>query len=114
MPNRVSEKTFYSAQHVTGPGCVLVTLRFGSTPKDGPYVTKKAPVDGEGDIQHDVVRFLKEVGEGVQRANREMNDSAEVEEVQIVADDFPVDGQVAQASYWITKHYIETIANKSL
>ena len=112
MPNHVSEKTYYSLQHVTGPGCVLVTLRFGETPKDGPYVIKKAPLDGEGEVKHDVERFVKEVGDGVAKANNEMNTSVEVEEIQIVTDDFPTDGQVAYASYLITKHYIKNCSNK--
>ena len=114
MPNRVSEKTYYSAQHVTGPGCVIVTLRFGKTPKDGPIVVKKALVDGDGEVKHDVERFVKEVEEGTDQANKEMNDSVEVEEIQIVTDDFPTDGQVAYASYSITKHYIENGANQSV
>ncbi|MBK1877087.1 hypothetical protein [Pelagicoccus mobilis] len=113
MPNRVSEKTYYSAQHVTGPGCVLVTLRFGKTPKDGSIVFKKALVDGDGEVKHDVERFVKEVEEGIDQANKEMNDSVEVEEIQIVTDDYPMVGQVARVSYWITKHYIEKGANQA-
>src|SRR5437899_2030281 len=34
--------TYYRMSHVTGPGCVLVSLRFGNKPGKGPWVTIRA------------------------------------------------------------------------
>ena len=112
MPIRVSEKTYYSAQHVTGPSAVLVTLRFGTKPENGPYVIKKSPIDGESEVQHDVERFLDEVNQGIEKAKREFKKEIEVEEIQIVTDDFPAEGQVAHVTYGIAKHYLEKVLTR--
>jgi hypothetical protein len=86
--------TYYRLTHVTGPGCVLVSLRFGSMPAKGPWVTIRAAREAPIDPRMDVDAYVAEVLAGVADANANLGSSIEIAEIEIVPDDFPTAGQV--------------------
>jgi len=98
--------TYYRMSHVTGPGCVLVSLRFGITPPSGPWVTLRAARDAVVTPQLDVDAYVAEVLEGVAEANGLHGTSFGVEEIEIVPDDFPTPGQVRHCSKTLAVHYL--------
>ena len=91
--------------HVTGPGCVLVSLKFGATPERGPWVTIRAAREAVIDPNMDVDAYVAEVIAGVADANIELGAAIEVEEIEIVPDDFPTFGQVRHCAKKLTIHY---------
>lgn len=97
--------TYYRMSHVTGPGCVLVSLRFGIMPAKGPWVTIRAAREAAIDPRMDVDAYVAEVLAGVADANSEFGRSIEVEEIEIVPDDFPTRGQVRHCAKTLTAHF---------
>lgn len=107
MPSEVYKNTFYSMQSITGISYVLVALRFGKAPQNGPYLTKKTSIDGGQVFGFDIDLYVKEVLLGLEKANSENKTTVEIEEIQIVTDQKPHEGQVALCAYRIAKNYIE-------
>ena len=97
--------TYYRMSHVTGPGCVLVSLKFGSTPDHGPWVTIRAAREAVIEPNMDVDAYVAEVIAGVADANIELGAAIEIEEIEIVPDDFPTSGQVRHCAKTLTIHY---------
>lgn len=62
----IHESTYYRRQSVTGPGCVLVSIKFGKTPEDGVLIVKRLTLKEEdAEIQFDLNRHIEEILEGV-------------------------------------------------
>jgi len=101
----ISTATYYRMSHVTGPGCVLVSLKFGATPDRGPWVTIRAAREALIDPSMDVDAYVAEVIAGVADANNEIGSAIEVEEIEIVPDDFPTLGQVRHCAKTLTLQY---------
>jgi hypothetical protein len=98
----VRQATYYRAQHVTGPGCVLVSIRFGKTPESGPHVIRLlGSNETESAISFDLENHIKEILSGVDAANTECGGALQVEEIQVVPDDYPKKGQAEYAAYKI-------------
>jgi len=97
--------TYFRMSHVTGPGCVLVSLRFGRTPHKGPWVTIRAAREAPIDPRMDVDAYVAEVMDGVADANSELGSGIEVEEIEIVPDDFPTRGQVRHCAKTLAVHF---------
>jgi hypothetical protein len=91
--------------HVTGPGCVLVSLKFGSTPEQGPWVTIRAAREALIEPNMNIDTYVAEVIAGVADANKELGTSIEIEEIEIVPDDFPTAGQVRHCARTLAIHY---------
>lgn len=102
---QISTATYYRMSHVTGPGCVLVSLKFGATPESGPWVTIRVARDAVIAPNMDVDAYVGEVIAGVADANIELGTTIEVEEIEIVPDDFPTLGQVRHCAKSLTIHY---------
>jgi len=56
----------------------------------------------------DVDAYVGEVIQGVADANQELGTSVEVEEIEIVPDDFPTRGQVRHCATVLVKHHKRT------
>ncbi len=91
--------------HVTGPGCVLVSLKFGSAPERGPWVTIRAAREALIEPRMNVDTYVAEVIAGVADANNELGTTIEIEEIEIVPDDFPTAGQVRHCARTLSIHY---------
>lgn len=66
----IHESTYYRRQHVTGSGCVLVSIKFGKMPKDGVLVVKRLSLKQEkSEIQFNLDRHIEEILAGVQMKN---------------------------------------------
>lgn len=102
---QISTATYYRMSQVTGPGCVLVSLKFGSTPERGPWVTMRAARGTMIDPRMDVDAYVGEVIAGVADANIQLGTMIEVEEIEIVPDDFPTSGQVRYCAKTLTIQY---------
>jgi hypothetical protein len=99
---QISRSVFYRAQHVTGPACVLVSLKFGTTPDGGPLVIRiLAPKMIDPVPKFDVENHVAEVLAGVAQANSELGGSLEVEAVELVPDDYPKRFQARHVAYTI-------------
>ncbi len=101
----IRSDTYYRLSHVTGPGCVLVSLRFGTMPAKGPWVSIRAAREAPVDPLMDVDAYVAEVLAGVADANMELGSSIEVEEIEIVPDDFPTRGQVRHCAKTLAAHF---------
>jgi hypothetical protein len=98
----IQRSVFYRYQHVTGPSCVLVSIRFGKTPPGGPIVVRLLAMDRtEAGIQFDLANHVAEVLAGVARANLETGGALEVEAIEVVPDDYPKRAQVEYVAYKI-------------
>jgi hypothetical protein len=86
----IQRSVFYRYQHVTGPSCVLVSIRFGKTPGTGPTVIRLMS-EGKRDSapSFDVPNHVAEILSGVAKANREPGGDLEVEAIEVVPDDYP-------------------------
>ena len=84
--------------HVTGPGCVMVSLRFGTTPESGPWLIRRSAINSDVEPQMDIKEYVAEVLSGVASGNEQHGTSLEVEEIEIIPDDFPTKGQVAHCA----------------
>jgi hypothetical protein len=103
--SQIRVDTYYRMSHVTGPGCVLVSLKFGVTPDSGPWVSIRAAREALIDPSMDVDAYVAEVIAGVADANNELGSAIEVEEIEIVPDDFPTLGQVRHCAKTLTLQY---------
>lgn len=93
---------YYRAQHVTGPKAVLVSIKFGVSPAAGPPVVRRVAMDrSDSTVKFDLENYTQEVLAGVARANGELSGSLQVEQIEIVPDDYPGKGQVEHVSYQI-------------
>ena len=104
----IVESTFYRYQHVTGPSCILVSIKFGKSPSESIKVIKllsENEVDGE--IQFDLEKHKLEIECGVNRANKEFNGNLFIEAIEVVPSDFPHEKQAEYAAYKIACHVIE-------
>ena len=98
----IQRSVFYRYQHVTGPSCVLVSIRFGKTPSGGPIVVRLLAMDRtEAGIKFDLVNHVDEILAGVARANLETGGTLEVEAIEVVPDDYPTRTQAEYAAYKI-------------
>ena len=84
---------------------MLVSLKFGATPDNGPWVTIRAAREAVIDPSMDVDAYVAEVIAGVADANNEIGTAIEVEEIEIVPDDFPTVGQVRHCAKILTLQY---------
>lgn len=100
MITRRSE--FYVLPHTTGPGSVLVSLKFGKKLGSDPEIVYLHAV-GEPcrDVRFDLDRHIREIQAGVDRANKEFGGTLEVTAVEVVPDDYPQEGQAQTAAYRI-------------
>lgn len=105
----ITTATYYRMTHVTGPGCVLVSLRFGRMPVEGPWITFRSAREAVIDPQMDVDAYIAEVLEGVSEANQEIGSAVEVEEIEIVPDDYPTRGQVKHCAKILARSYARGI-----
>ncbi|WP_215397467.1 hypothetical protein [Rheinheimera oceanensis] len=93
---------FYRAPHVTGPACVLVSIRFGRQPENGPKIIYMLTQEKhEASVKFDLENHIAEVLSGVAKANAEFSGSLEVEAIEIVPDDYPRRFQAEYAAYKI-------------
>ena len=97
----IQQATYFRAQHVTGPRCVLVSIRFGKTPERGPYITRLVKNETESAILFDLENHIKEILSGIEAANIECGGTLQVEEIQVAPDDDPKKGQAEYAAYKI-------------
>ncbi|MDR6521069.1 hypothetical protein J2789_003755 [Variovorax paradoxus] len=67
---RIQRSVFYRYQHVTGSKCVLVSVRFGKAPPNGPTLIRLLAMDRtEPAVQFDLSNHVSEILAGVARAN---------------------------------------------
>jgi hypothetical protein len=92
----IQRSVFYRYQYVTGPSCVLVSIRFGKTPPGGPFVVRLLAMDRTEAVIH-----VAEVLAGVARANLETGGALEVEAIEVVPDDYPKRAQAEYVAYKI-------------
>ena len=97
--------TYFRMSHIAGPGCVLVSLRFGKTPAKGPLVTIRAAREGTIGPMKDIDRYVEEAIEGIAEANQIHGTTVELEEIEIVPDDCPTEGQVRHCAKILTAHF---------
>lgn len=98
----IQQATYYRALHVTGPGCVLISIRFGKTPESGPHVIRLLSRNKTASaISFDLENHIREILSGVDAANNEWGGALQVEEIQAVPDDYPKKGQAEYAAYKI-------------
>jgi hypothetical protein len=105
---KIHKRIYYRMQHVTGPGCVLLSLCFGETPDSGPRIIRTLASDkSDIEVNFNLEKYVAEVRQGVEKANKEFGGQLQVEEIQIVPDDYPQKMQVEQAAYKIAKAVIQ-------
>lgn len=99
---RIQRSVFYRYQHVTGPKCVLVSVRFGKVPPNGPTLIRLLAMDRtEAAVQFDLSNHVSEILAGVARADYELGSRLEVEAIEVVPDDYPGKGQAEHVAYQI-------------
>ena len=99
---KIHRSVFYRAQHITGPACVLVSIKFGKMPADGPHVLRMLSKPTTDPVpKFDVKNHVAEILEGVARANSEFNGNLEVEAVELYPDDYPSKLQARHVAYKI-------------
>jgi len=107
MSMNITESTYYRRQHVTGPGCVLVSIKFGVTPEAGVLVIKRLGLNqNDAKIQFDLERHKAEILEGVQEANNKYSGDLQVQEIEVVPNDYPQVGQAKYAAFKIAEHVL--------
>lgn len=95
---------FLALPHISGPCAVLVSLKFGQAPESGPVVVCLEPIGpGPKEIRFDLVRHLREIGEGVAAANVEFGGDLQITAVEVVPDDYPGRGQAQTTAYRIAR-----------
>jgi hypothetical protein len=95
---QLKRDTYHRMSHVTGPGCVLVSIRFGTTSESGPLITLRSAIGKNMEPRMNVTEYVEEVLRGVASANEEHQTTLEVEEIEIIPDDFPTKGQVTHCA----------------
>lgn len=99
---RIQRSVLYRYQHVTGSKCVLVSVRFGKAPPNGPTLIRLLAMDRtEPAVQFDLANHVSEILAGVARANDELGSCLEVEAIEVVPDDYPGKGQAEHVAYQI-------------
>ncbi|BEP65106.1 hypothetical protein GmRootV213_56600 (plasmid) [Variovorax sp. V213] len=99
---RIQRSVFFRYQHVTGPKCILVSVRFGKVPAHGPTLIRLLAMDRtESAVQFDLSNHVSEILAGVARANSELGSRLEVEAIEVVPDDYPGKGQAEHVAYQI-------------
>ncbi len=99
---KIQRSVFYRAQHVTGPSCVLVSIKFGKMPPGGPIVLRVLSEKTIDPVpKFDVANHVAEILAGVDRANGEYDSNLEVEAVEIIPDDYPSKLQACHVAYKI-------------
>lgn len=99
---QIDRSVFYRAQHVTGPACVLVSLKFGKTPDGGPLVIRILPPKMTDRVaKFDVENHVAKVLAGVAQANSEFNGILQVEAIELIPDDYPRRLQAQHVAYKI-------------
>jgi hypothetical protein len=107
MSMSITESIYYRRQHVTGPGCVLVSIKFGVTPESGVLVVKRLGLNqDDAQIQFDLERHKAEILEGVQEANTKYSGDLQVQEIEVVPNDYPKAGQAKYAAFKIAEHVL--------
>ena len=100
----VHRSTFFRYAHVTGPGHVLVSIRFGKRPAGGPAVVRMlASDDNDATMQFHLDDHVAEVVSGVAQANTELGGALEVEAIEVVPTDKPQKGQAHSAALEIAR-----------
>ncbi|RIA31617.1 hypothetical protein DFO61_2341 [Ectopseudomonas oleovorans] len=98
----IVRSTFYRSQHVTGPACVLVSIRFGKKPENGPQIfCLLAQGKHDASVKFDLENHVAEVLSGVAKANAECSGALEVEAIEVVPDDYPRKTQAEYVAYKI-------------
>ena len=98
---------YYKKQHVTGPGCVLVSLSFGELLDSGVVITKKASLkNSDSEIKFKLDEYISEVIDGVAEANVKHNGDLQVNEIEVNPDDYPTKGQVKYAAFKIAEYLL--------
>ena len=95
--------------HVTGPGCVKVSVRFGTTPDSGPWIIRRSAIDSDIEPQMNIEEYIEEVSQGVARGNKQFGTEFEVEEIEIIPDDFPTKGQVAHCAFKLVEFAVNQV-----
>lgn len=114
MPMSVTQNTYYRRQHVTGPGCVLVSIKFGTTPGSGIHVVKRLGQNQENaHIRFDLELHIQEILEGVREANLKYGGTLEIQEIEVVPNDYPSRGQAKYAAFQIAEHVLNNTVNTS-
>lgn len=108
MPMDIREDTYYRMSHVTGPGCVLVSLRFGNESDKEPIVTYWTAIDVIVEPSFSIDEYVQEVLDGVSEANHKFGGGLTVSEISIVPDDFPNSGQVKYCAFCIAEKVIKS------
>ncbi|HIQ41744.1 MAG TPA: hypothetical protein EYH47_03255 [Pseudomonas oleovorans] len=94
--------TVYRALHVTGPACVLVSIRFGKQPENGPKIIYMlAQEKHDASVKFDLKNHIAEVLSGVAKANAEFSGNLEIEAIEVVPDDYPRKSQAEYVAYKI-------------
>ena len=94
---------------------MLVSIKFGATPEKGINVVKRVSLDEtRAEIKFDLDRHLVEVVEGVDEANSKYGSNLEIQEIEVVPNDFPMKGQARYAAYQIAEHVLSTSFNKAI
>ena len=107
MSMSIHESTYYRNQHVTGPGCVLVSIKFGKTPESGVIVVKRLALKQEdSEIQFDLDRHIEEILAGVKSANEKYEGNLQVQEIEVVPNDYPKRGQAMSAAFKVAEHVL--------
>ncbi|MCE0559423.1 hypothetical protein [Motilimonas sp. E26] len=113
MSMNISESTYYRRQHVTGHGCVLVSIKFGVTPDNGVLVVKRLGLNqDDAQIQFDVERHKEEIIEGVQEANNKYGGVLQVQEIEVVPNDYPKEGKLGMQHFKLQSTCLVKTFNK--
>lgn len=98
----IHRSVFYRYQHVTGPTCVLVSVRFGKVPPTGQTGVRLLSRERtDATIQFDLANHVSEILAGVARANAGSGTHLEVEAIEVVLDDYPGKGQAEDVAHGI-------------
>lgn len=104
--SHISTVTYHRMAHVTGPGCVLVSLRFGVMEDDSPRVVLRGTPEEMARPLPDVDAYVKEALEGVAMVNEVHGSAVAVEEIEILPGDYPTPGQVRHCARKLAESYI--------
>jgi len=85
-----------------------LSLRFGVTPTDGPRIVRLlANGKTQLEVTFDLSRHISEVLAGVAKANADFGGALQVEEIEVVPDDYPKKAQAEHAAYRIAQVVIQ-------
>ena len=104
----VRDGDFFRLVRITGPTHNFLSLRYGKT--DAPHVAALDPGVGNGLSDVEVKR---QVLAGVSKANKELNTSYQVKEIQFLRGDSPPEEMYCELAFLITTQMNE-IESKNL